>query len=71
MDNADIAQIEQERLLTRQLAKLNLPPQSTQNQNADGDYECIDCGELVEPQRVKLGLISRCIGCQQTFEKMR
>lgn len=69
MDNADIAQQQQEIILAQQLAKVKVPAQSIHNQNSNGDYECIDCGDLVEPQRVKLGLTERCIVCQQHYEK--
>ncbi|PNK59933.1 TraR/DksA C4-type zinc finger protein [Psychrobacter sp. FDAARGOS_221] len=71
MDNVDYAQKQQDIMLAQQLAIAHAKAQviTTHNQNSDGDYECIDCGELVEPQRVKLGLTLRCIGCQQDYEK--
>lgn len=69
MDNADIAQKYQEIMLAEQLAKATKTQQVAHNQNSDGDYECIDCGEFVEPPRVKLGLTLRCIACQQQYEK--
>lgn len=70
MDNADIAQRQQEMLLAQQLANRQTHTVlSTHNQTPDGNYECIDCGELVEPQRVRLGLSLRCMGCQQQHEK--
>ena len=70
MDNADIAQEYQELMLAQHLAAATVQaPVSVHNKNADGDYECIDCGELVEPQRVALGLTLRCISCQQLHEK--
>lgn len=70
MDNADIAQEYQELMLTQHLAAATVrSPVSDHNKNADGDYECIDCGELVEPPRVALGLTLRCISCQQLHEK--
>ena len=69
MDNADIAQPYQELMIEQSLAKMSKPAVSDHNKNADGDYECIDCGELVEPPRVSLGLTLRCISCQQLHEK--
>lgn len=71
MDNADIAQEYQELMLAQHLAIATVrpPAPTTDNKNSDGDYECIDCDELVEPPRVKLGLTERCIGCQQYYEK--
>lgn len=70
MDNADIAQNYQELMLEQHLAAATVKaPVSVHNKNDDGDYECIDCGELVEPPRVRLGLTLRCIGCQQLHEK--
>lgn len=71
MDNADIAQEYQELMLAQHLAKVAVqaPAANTHNKNDDGDYECVDCDELVEPPRVKLGLTLRCIGCQQLHEK--
>lgn len=69
MDNADIAQPYQDLMIEQSLANMPKPAVSTHNKNSDGDYECIDCGELVEPQRVQLGLTLRCIGCQQLYEK--
>lgn len=70
MDNADIAQKYQEIMLAQHLAAATVQaPASVHNKNDDGDYECIDCGEIVEPPRVKLGLTLRCIACQQQHEK--
>lgn len=69
MDNADIAQPYQELMIEQSLAKMPKPAVSDHNKNADGDYECIDCDELVEPPRVTLGLTLRCISCQQLHEK--
>ena len=69
MDNADIAQPYQELMIEQSLAKMPKSAVSDHNKNADGDYECIDCGELVEPPRVALGLTLRCISCQQLHEK--
>lgn len=69
MDIVDIAQEQQELMLAQSLAKRHTPVLSTHNKNSDGDYECIDCDELVEPQRVRLGLTLRCIGCQKRYEK--
>ncbi|MDN5619247.1 MAG: TraR/DksA C4-type zinc finger protein [Psychrobacter sp.] len=71
MDNADIAQNYQEIMLAQHLATaiVRPPAASDHNKNDDGDYECIDCGEIVEPQRVRLGLTLRCIACQQLHEK--
>lgn len=69
MDNADIAQPLQTLMVEQSLANMRRPSLPTHNKNSDGDYECIDCGELVEPPRVKLGLTLRCIGCQQHYEK--
>ena len=69
MDNADIAQQQQELMLAQSLANRHTPVLPTHNKNSDGDYECIDCGELVEPPRVALGLTLRCISCQQLHEK--
>ena len=69
MDIVDIAQEQQELMLAQSLAKRHTPVLSTHNKNSDGDYECIDCGELVEPPRVRLGLTLRCIGCQKNYEK--
>lgn len=70
MDNADIAQEYQELMLAQHLAAATVQaPVSVHNKNDDGNYECIDCDELVEPPRVKLGLTLRCIGCQKIYEK--
>ena len=70
MDNADIAQQYQELMLAQHLAAATVQaPVSMHNKNDDGDYECIDCNEIVEPPRVKLGLTLRCIGYQQHHEK--
>ncbi|UNK05825.2 TraR/DksA C4-type zinc finger protein [Psychrobacter raelei] len=71
MDNVDIAQRQQDIMLAHQLAKAKaqIQPLTAHNQTSDGDYECIDCGELVELPRVKLGLTLRCIGCQKVYEK--
>lgn len=71
MDNVDIAQRQQDIMLAQQLAKAHAQaqPLTAHNKNSDDDYECIDCGELVELPRVKLGLTLRCIGCQQDYEK--
>lgn len=69
MDNADIAQPLQTLMVEHSLAKMRRPSLPTHNKNSDGDYECIDCGELVEPPRVSLGLTLRCISCQQLHEK--
>lgn len=70
MDAVDIAQKQQELSLARQLAQHHekTAQKTTHNQNSDGDYECIDCGELVEPQRVQHGLTLRCIACQTKHE---
>ena len=70
MDNADIAQRYQEITLAQHLAAATVQaPASDHNKNNDGDYECVDCDEIVEPQRVRLGLTLRCIACQQLHEK--
>lgn len=69
MDNADIAQPYQDLMVEQSLAKMHKPALPVHNKNSDGDYECIDCGEIVEPQRVQLGLTLRCISCQQLYEK--
>ena len=69
MDNADIAQPYQELMIEQSLAKMRRPSLPTHNKNSDGDYECIDCDELVELPRVQLGLTLRCISCQQLHEK--
>lgn len=69
MDNADIAQPYQDIMVEQALAKMHKPTVTAHNKNADGDYECIDCDEIVEPPRVALGLTLRCISCQQQKEK--
>ena len=69
MDNADIAQPLQTLMVEQSLAKMRRPSLRPHNKNDDGNYECIDCDELVEPPRVKLGLTLRCISCQQLHEK--
>ncbi|WP_434353004.1 TraR/DksA C4-type zinc finger protein [Psychrobacter sp. HD31] len=71
MDAVDIAQRQQELLLAKQLEQHKASQTNkhlANNQTCDGDYECIDCGELVEPQRVKHGLTLRCIACQHKHE---
>lgn len=70
MDNAYIDIEYQELMLAQHLAAATVQaPVSVHNKNDDGNYECIDCDELVEPPRVALGLTLRCISCQQLHEK--
>jgi phage/conjugal plasmid C-4 type zinc finger TraR family protein len=38
----------------------------------DGFDECQDCGEVIEPTRRKaLPSATRCVGCQEDFERRR
>lgn len=64
MDEADLAQREQERELRRLLAACAyaLP-------RGESARECADCGQAIpETRRVAMPGCSRCIGCQEQFE---
>ena len=44
-----------------------------QQQNQDGSWPhtaCVECGEAIEPGRIKLGKI-RCYACQVELERLR
>jgi RNA polymerase-binding transcription factor DksA len=53
------------------VAAARLKSKPEQVQNADGSWltqECVDCGDIIPPQRLALGRV-RCFYCQSELEK--
>jgi RNA polymerase-binding transcription factor DksA len=68
MDDADRAQVEQERALARQIAAARGVEQKTNNGRRV--TECVECAEPIEPPRIEHGFAC-CFDCANRLERLR
>lgn len=69
MDNADRAQIAEERAYKRLFDARSAESLQRAADDEGKPYHCLDCGELIPQARVNLGFTLRCAECQSDFEQ--